>query len=179
MVDQNNYGYKDLRLPFKKVVLTFYDQIDYPYTTTYYVREEATHEQIEELVNCIADLSICVLARYKVDDETVNYPDYKEKVQQLGGGVFGTWKWVLKYKDKRMKAGSKTIPGRNPETSMLQTRGVRPGRKPDLAHPKWQAFLKIFKEICLSNKGIPINKVFFQGDYINGKWPPKGAKKRK
>lgn len=53
MSEQPYQGNRLLRLPFKTLTLTFYDSLDYPYTTTYYIREETTYEQIEELVRCM------------------------------------------------------------------------------------------------------------------------------
>lgn len=162
----------------KTVVLTFYDSSYLSYTTTYYVREEATREQAETLVHCIDDLSACVLAKYKIGDEQFDIPGYEAKMKALTYPVRGTAKWVLKYKDKRLKAGSRTIPGRDEETSLRVTSGVmgKVGKLPDLRHPKWQALLTIFKEICLSNKGIAIHESFYEGGFREEGWPPKRLK---
>jgi hypothetical protein len=75
----------------KPVVMTFYDSLlDYPYTTTFYIREDATLQQIQELVRCVDALSDCVLGKYKIGYEEYIVSDFRERIAKIDVHVMGT-----------------------------------------------------------------------------------------
>ena len=165
----------------KPVILTFRDSHgeSYAFTSTFYVREDATLEQIEQLIRAVCDLSLCILSEYKIGYEQFWIPDYRERLKQIRPEAFGVQKWRIKYYDSNHRARSHTIPGRNQETSLVVTKNIMrgPGMNPDLSHPKWQVFLEIFREICVTKEGNPIGEPI-EGMFSSGKWPPKGRRRR-
>ena len=166
----------------KPVVLTFYDMLrDVPSTTTFYVSEDTSQEQIEALIQAVEALSECVLGKYNIGHREFIVPDYFKRFEAEKITAITGQKSVIKYRTENGASHSHSIPGRNPHMSinakLSSPIGAR-GKKPDPDHPKWQAFLKIFREICVSKEGEkilePINL-----DYSNQNWPPKSYRKRK
>lgn len=167
--------------PVKPVSMTFYDSLkDYPYRTTFYVREDAPDEKVLELIRCVSDLTSCVLVEYKIGYKKTVVPDYHEKLKDLSPGVMGTFKWRIKYRNPLAMNRSHTIPGRNRETSLSWTKRIfkRRGKMPDMDHPKWQALLKIMREICITKESWEITGPI-EVDITGSDWPPKGAKKKR
>lgn len=169
----------------KPILLTFYDRLqDYPYTTTFYVREETSNEQAEKLIKAITDISACVLGKYKIGYQEFLVPDFRDKVKFIKPDALGTFKWAIKYYARTyfgdQLARSVTIPGRNHDTSLLTTRNVpkKAGKRPDPNHPLWINLTEIFLSICVSKEGMAIDK-YIELDYTDSNWPPKGAKKRR
>jgi len=162
--------------------MTFYDALQtYPYTTTFYVRDDATLEQIHELIRCVDDLSDCVLGKYKIGHDEYVVPGYRDLLASVHSKmVMGTFKWRIIYSTEDFTKRSHTIPGRNRETSLAVTKRVpkRAGKMPDLEHPKWQAFLEIFSSICVTKESEAIQE-YIEGNISGANWPPKGAKKRR
>ncbi len=165
----------------RPVILTFYDSLkDYPYTSTFSVRDDATNEQIQHLINCVCALSDCVLGQYKIGYAVYVIPDLEDKVKALKSSVMGTFKWRITYRTPHGMSRSHTIPGLNRETSLRMTKNIMksPGKDPDLSHPKWRAFLEIFRAICVTKGGEAIHEPIMCS-YSGGNWPPKGAKRRR
>lgn len=107
----------------KPVTLTFYDSLlDYPYTTTFYVREDASLEQVQELIRCVDALSSCVLGKYKIGYDEYIVPDFRERVAEIDANVMGTFRWRIVYMTENSITRSHTIPGRNIETSLVVTK---------------------------------------------------------
>jgi hypothetical protein len=167
----------------KPVTLTFYDWLkDYPYTTTFYVRDEATTEQIQALITSVAELSQCILGKYKVGHEQYVIPDYLERLKSVSPYAMGTYKWLISYSTPSGMARSHSIPGLNREYSLSAKYGGGLKKRADMPyedHPKWQAFLTIFKTICVTKEGETISPSGVQLSYTKSNWPPKGAKKRR
>jgi hypothetical protein len=173
----------------KPIMLTFYDRLqDYPYTTTFYVREETSQEQSESLIKAVSDLSICILGKYKIGYQDFIVPDYRDKLKRITPYAMGTFKWLIKFYVTTyfgdLMARSVTIPGRDIDTSIGVTHGVNYGlkgnaaKRPDPKHPKWITFVQIFTAICVSKEGMIMNN-YVDLDITSSNWPPKGAKKRR
>ncbi len=162
------------------VQLTFYDRLkDVPFTTTFYVRDDATQDQIEALIKAIDDVSLCVLGEYKIGHRVFVVPDYRDQLDSLSPYCIGGQKWVIKYRTAKGQARSIGIPGRDMSLSQGVTRNKpgKPGHKPDPNHEKWQRVLTAFKAICVSKEGEAlINEVLL--DYRNESWPPKSKRWR-
>ncbi len=169
----------------KPITLTFYDRLqDYPYTTTFYVREETPQEQSEALVRVVSDLSICILGKYKIGYKDFIVPDYRDKLKLIAPNAMGTFKWLIKFHVTTyfgdLMARSVTIPGRDYETSIGANYGLKgsAAKRPDPKHPKWINFVDLFTAICVSKEGMTINN-HVDLDITSSNWPPKGAKKRR
>jgi len=169
----------------KPITLTFYDWLkDYPYTTTFYAREETTLQQSNALIKAITDVSQCVLGKYKIGYEEYIVPDYRDRLTIITPQVLGTFKWNVKYYAVThfgdLMPRSVTIPGRDYETSIGANHGLKgkAAKRPDPKHPKWISFVDIFTAICVSKEGMPINN-HIDLDVTSSNWPPKGAKKRR
>jgi hypothetical protein len=165
----------------KPVTLTFYDLLkDYPFTTTFYVREEEAQAQIEALIGAIRAVSTCVLGKYKIGYQEYTIPSYREKLNKISVNTMGGSKWVVKYRTKRGSTRSFTIPGRDIRLSINANRGtpiVKAGKRPDADLPQWETLIELVKRICVSKEGEEIMD-WVGLDYRNEKWPPKGAKRR-
>jgi hypothetical protein len=165
----------------KPVTLTFYDLLkDYPYITTFYVREEEPRARIEKLIEAIRAVSNCVLGTYKIGYEEFTISGYREKLHDLPLNTMGSFKWVIKYRTKRGAARSFTIPGRDERLSVNADRGSpigKAGKRPDVDLPQWQTLAGLVKQLCVSKEGEEIMD-WVDLDYRNEKWPPKGAKRR-
>ncbi len=165
----------------KPVILSFYDWLKvYPYTSTFYMRDEASIEQINALIKVVRGLSNCVLGSYRIGHEQYTIPDYVEQLKTLTPEVMGTRKWVIGYRVEYGSARSVTIPGRKHEYTLAgRYGGGLKGRSdlPDAENPVWQEFWGLFKVICCSSEGQPVLDLV-KLDYSNDKWPPKGWKKR-
>jgi hypothetical protein len=163
----------------KPVMLTFYDYLKtYPYTVTFYIRDDATDQQCQALIQAICDLSNCILGKYKIGYHEFVIPDYRDRLKEITAYVMGTQKWVVQYHTPNWHHRLHSIPGRNLEASL----GARLGsgkwaKKPDLENPRWQNFLGLFKALCVSKDGDTIHGEI-ELDYSNGNWPPKGWKKK-
>ncbi|MBN1122712.1 MAG: hypothetical protein JXJ17_16665 [Anaerolineae bacterium] len=162
------------------VQLTFYDRLkDVPFTTTFYVRDDATQEQIEALIKAVDDVSLCVLGEYKIGHRVFVVPDYRDELDRLSPYSIGGQKWVIKYRTVKGSARSISIPGRDMMLSQSEARkkSGKPGHKPDPNHEKWQRVLAAFKAICVSKEGEAlVDEVLL--DYRNESWPPKSARRR-
>jgi hypothetical protein len=165
----------------KPVTLTFYDMLgDVPFTTTFYVHEEETDERIEALVKAIRDVSLCVLGEYKIGHRAFTMPDYRIRLKEIPKSTLGGHKWVVKYRIKPGSLRSMSIPGRDDSLAINSTRSImgKAGKAPNPDHPKWQALVALFKQICISKEGVEVMEDLVELDYRNEAWPPKGAKKR-
>jgi hypothetical protein len=162
-------------VPFKSLSMTFFDTLrTHPYTATFYIREDSSRE-VEEFVNCVRDLSTCVMSKYRLGDEEVALPDYERELEDISPYVMGTRKWVIKYRVAPNTIRSHTIPGRNFDYTMGASLGKSPDKRnhmPDPAHPLWQSFVDIFRRICVSSDGHPVLNVELL-DFRNDPYPPK------
>lgn len=115
---------------------------------------------------------MCVLGKYKIGYETYIVPDYLERTTTLSPYVMGTRKWRISYKIVSGRALSHTIPGLHRDYAYAGKYGGGLKDRADLPymeHPKWQAFLAIFKAICISKEGEAILPATIKGSYTKGK----------
>jgi hypothetical protein len=164
-------------VPFKSLAMTFFDTLrTYPYTATFYIREDALHEA-EEFVHRVRDLSTCVMSKYRLGNEDFLIPDYERELEDIPPYVMGTRKWVIKYRVAPNTIRSHTIPGRNFDYTLGASLGKSPDKRnhmPDPAHPLWQSFVEIFRRICVSSEGKPVLNVELL-DFRNDPYPPKSV----
>lgn len=162
-------------VPFRALAMTFFDTLrTYPYTATFYVREDASH-QVEEFIHQVRDLSTCVMSKYRFGDAEVIMLDYERELEDIAPYVMGTRKWVIKYRVAPNIIRSHTIPGRNFDYTLAASLGKgldKRAHMPDPAHPLWQSFVEIFRRICVSSDGKPVLNVEML-DYRNDPYPPK------
>lgn len=165
----------------KPVTLTFYDRLwDVPFTTTFYVREDAQNAQIEALIEAIRAVTLCVLGKYKIGYQEYMIPGYREQLKSIPPHAAGWQRWVVKYRTEHGSARSFSIPGRDDTLSINAQRGYSIGKKgkaPDPKLPVWQRLGALFKEICVSKEGEAL-KDWVELGYRNEAWPPKGARRR-
>jgi hypothetical protein len=175
----------------KPIHLTFYDRlIDWPYSTTFYVREDTSEEDCHRLIEAVRAVSACELGEYKIGYQKYVVPDYREKLKsRTPGAVMGTFKWLITFHTENGRLHKTTIPGRNDELSINGVRAKRAretgghyqpirdaGKDPDREHPLWQQFLKVFTELCVTQEGESISGHVELGR-TGSDWPPKGWKK--
>jgi len=162
---------KTIQLPrAKPIILTFYDRIEYPYSSTFYVTYTTPNELIEEFIDSVEALSTCVLGKYKIGYEEYVVSDYLDKLKNIAPHSIGSFKWrIIAYTADNTPA-SFSIPGRNQE---LTSRN----KSAQIDHPAWQTFLTRFRQLCLTKTGEALQE-HVHVKISNGKWPPKGFKQR-
>lgn len=164
----------------KPVMLTFYDRLkDYPFTTTFYVREEEPEGTVNNMIDAVRSVSRCVLGSYKIGFHEFMIPDYRDRLASIENTVLGFQKWVVKYRTIHHRHRSFSIPGWNADLSIGATHpGIgKQGKKPDPKHPMWQSLVQAFKPIAVDRTGEAILD-WVELDYRFEAWPPKGAKRR-
>jgi hypothetical protein len=157
----------------RPVVMTFYDiLLTQPYTAKFYIQNDATEEDCQRLIKAVDALSQCVLGKYKIGHQEYVVPDYPKKLENISPYAMGTFKWQISYHTRNESSRRHTIPGHNPEYSVLH------GKAPNPNHPLWIEFLELFREMCVSKEGEPIESPVDLG-YTTSRFPPKSAKKRR
>ncbi|MBN1200527.1 MAG: hypothetical protein JXJ20_01605 [Anaerolineae bacterium] len=153
------------------ITMTFYDMLKtHPYTCTFYVPDNTTDEECEKLIRAVEALSMCVLGKYKIGHKQFIVPGYQDK--SISNNALGTRKSRISYYTPNGAVRSHTIPGCNAEHA------IRGEKTPNPNHPAWQAFLAVFRDLCVSKEGEPIEGPI-DLSRSDSNWPPKSAKKRK
>jgi hypothetical protein len=168
----------------KPVSLTFYDwHKTYPFSTTFYVRDEEPEDLCEQLVRAVKPLSKCILANYTIGHRKFSVAGQREELEQVTEAVMGWQKWAVKYRVRYrnglVRARQLTIPGAYHELTMSAEYGQslgRKGRDPNPQHPLWAQFLETFRAICVSSEGFTPES-YIELAYTTIAWPPKGWKK--
>ena len=88
----------------KPIHLTFFDQLlDWPYRSTFYVREVTSDEDCHRLIEAICAVSVCALGQYTIGYKDYLVPDYREKLKGPNRGyIMGTFKWLISFHDDRV-----------------------------------------------------------------------------
>lgn len=166
----------------KPITLTFYDTLlDWPYRTIFYVRADASEEDCHRLIDAICAVSDCELGQYSIGYQKYVVPDYREKLKnRMPGSVMGTFKWQITFHTEDGRPRKHTIPGRNRDYSIgMRIPGLKKsGKNPDPEHPRWNHFVEVFRELCVTKEGGPVGGHIELGR-TGSDWPPKGWKKRR
>jgi len=169
------------RVQAKPITLTFYDWLrTYPYTSSFYVRDETSDEDCHRLIRTVQTLSDCILGKYKIGYRPFIVRDLDEQFKAMKPAPKGTFKWRISYLNSFGLTRAHTIPAYKIEHKMG---GHHPGLKkasdnPYLDHPDWKQFLAVWREVGVSSEGEPIpGDVQIKTSKSN--WPPPGAKKRR
>ncbi|MFN8530861.1 MAG: hypothetical protein U0670_19835 [Anaerolineae bacterium] len=176
MTDSNAIGFE--RVQAKPIIMTFYDWLrTYPYTSTFYVRAEATDDDCHRLIRAIQVMSACILGQYKIGYRPFLVRDLDEQFKAMQPAPMGTFKWRISYMTS-LGSRAHTIPAYKIEHSMSGYPGLRKANNyPNLEHPDWKHFLTVWREVGVSSEGeaIPTD---VQVKASKSNWPPPGAKKR-
>lgn len=164
----------------KPLTLTFYDWLkEYPYTSTFYIREETADEDCHRFIHAVEVMSSCVLGKYKLGYRQFVVPDYRDRLKDISPHVLGTFKWRISYLISNGLTRSHTIPGYKISHSMAAVNNsIKGGKnKANIEHEDWKNFVAVFHEVCVSSEGESIPS-WVDIEASKSNWPPPAWKKK-
>jgi len=168
------------RVHAKPITMTFYDWLKtYPYTSTFYVRDEATDEDCHRLIRAVQVLSACVLGQYKIGYRPFIVHDFEEQYKAMKPATMGTFKWRISYMTST-GTRSHTIPAYKYEHTLspVVPHLKKSNQYPNLEHEDWKQLIAVLQAVGVSSEGQAIPKQI-EVKVSKSNWPPPGAKKRR